>query len=89
MKKVITLIFCIIFAFAYFCSRQARPDPMTERKMAVMQKALDRTPSIKDIQRRIGAEPDGIIGPNTIELWDKAICQQEASKWDFMYEEKK
>lgn len=78
MKKIITLIFLVIAAFAYFCSLPARPDKTTKRHIAVLQKALDRTSTIKEIQHKIGAKPDGIIGPNTIALWKKAINDQYA-----------
>ncbi len=34
----------------------------------------------------VGAEPDGIVGPETIRLWKLAINQQYADKWNFYYE---
>lgn len=37
-------------------------------------------PSLIEIQRRIGAVPDGIYGPETERLWDRAYCDQEAMK---------
>ena len=36
-------------------------------------------PSVADIQRRIGAKPDGIVGKETLAKWDAAICQQYAN----------
>lgn len=75
---IITLIFAGVFWFAYWLGRQARPDEIAERHIATQQKALDRIPTFKEIQHKVGAEPDGIIGPDTIAKWDKAICNQEA-----------
>ena len=33
-------------------------------------------PSIQDIQRLVGAEPDGKLGPETQRLWDAAYNEQ-------------
>lgn len=38
-------------------------------------------PSIIDIQRAVGAKPDGIVGPDTIEKWEAAYANQEAAKF--------
>lgn len=81
MKPIITtIIFIGVVIFAFFCGTQANrwPDPTAERQIAVIQKVLDRCPTIKDIQQRIGAKEDGIVGPNTISLWKKAINNQYA-----------
>lgn len=81
MKPIITLIFCIIFAFAYFCSQLAR-NGAAERHIKVQQAhinyLMNHAPTFRELQEKVGAEPDGIIGPNTIALWDKAICDQYA-----------
>ena len=37
-------------------------------------------PTIADIQRRIGANPDGKLGPETQRKWDRAICDQFAAE---------
>jgi len=75
---IITLLFSAVLVFAYFFSVQTTRLLTAERHITVLQKALDRTPTIKEIQRRVGAEPDGIIGPNTIALWKKVINDQYA-----------
>ena len=38
-------------------------------------------PSIEEIQERIGAKPDGIIGPQTIKKWDAALGNQSADQY--------
>ena len=38
-------------------------------------------PSIIDIQRAVGARPDGIIGPETLSKWETAYANQEAAKF--------
>lgn len=77
VRKIITLIFLVIAAFAYFCSTQARYFT-AERQIAAQQKALDRVPTIKEIQRKVGAKEDGVVEPNTIALWERAINNQYA-----------
>lgn len=64
-------------------------DEVAERHIQAQQKALGRVPTFKELQEMVGAEPDGIIGPNTIAKWDEKICQQEADEWNFFYEEPK
>lgn len=41
----------------------------------------DRLPTIEEIQERIGAVPDGILGPETQKLWELALCDQYAAQW--------
>ena len=80
---ILTLIFLWAFVFGGYCyyfSRIAIPDKVAERHIAAQQKALDRVPTIEEIQRKIGAKEDGIVGPNTITLWEKAINQQYADE---------
>ena len=38
-------------------------------------------PSLIDIQRMVGAEPDGIYGPETERKWLEAYANQEAAKF--------
>jgi len=45
-------------------------------------------PTIKEIQEMVGAEPDGIIGHETLKKWDAALCNQYASQWNFYYDKK-
>ena len=58
MKKVITLIFCIILAFAYFCSRQARPDRTAERHIAEQQAYITE---LENCIRNIGETQQQLI----------------------------
>ena len=37
--------------------------------------------SVIELQRAVGAEPDGIVGPNTIAKWERAYANQEAAKF--------
>lgn len=87
ISKIVYLVvtWALVFAFGYAFSQQANKYPdsfntTTDRHIAVLQKALDRIPTIKEIQRRIGAKEDGVIGPNTISLWKKAVNNQYASE---------
>lgn len=40
-----------------------------------------KIPSVADIQRAVGAEPDGIVGPETLSKWDEAIFNQYAARY--------
>lgn len=77
IKITISLIWSIVAVFAFFCGRLARDYP-AERHIKAQQEALDRVPTFKELQKKVGAVEDGIIGPNTIALWEKAICNQYA-----------
>ena len=41
-------------------------------------KPSGRLPTIREIQERIGAKPDGILGPETQRKWEEAINNQFA-----------
>lgn len=81
MKKIIiiTLIFAAVLALDFMAVVRARKIiNVQERHIAEQQKALDRVPTFTELQEMVGAEPDGIIGPNTIEKWERKICGQYA-----------
>ena len=42
---------------------------------------LTAVPTIEEIQRLVGANPDGKLGPETKAKWDRAICDQYAAKY--------
>ena len=46
-------------------------------------------PTIEQIQRAVGAKPDGIVGQDTIRLWDLAVCQHYADRSNHYYEVEK
>lgn len=80
LKLYLTVLVLTAFLFGLICGMQARryPDPFAERHIVAQQAALDRTPTIKEIQRKVGAKEDGIVGPETLAKWDEAICTQYA-----------
>ena len=47
---------------------------------AVVVQAHDQLPSIEDIQKAVGANPDGKLGKEFQSRWDAAICEQYAQK---------
>ncbi len=54
----------------------------------------NRIPTFTELQEMLVAKGydlkvDGIIGIETIMVWDKAISQQYASRWDYFYENDK
>lgn len=57
-------------------------DEATERHIRAQQAYIayleNYVPTFKELQIMVGAEPDGIVGPNTIEKWEKKICDQYA-----------
>jgi len=48
------------------------------KSCGVNPQVTDHIPSIRDIQAMVGAKQDGRIGAETLKLWDRAICEQEA-----------
>ena len=75
MKSILN-IFCflvtiaLVFVFAFLCGRQGRRFPEPFKRGGV--------PTFIELQNMVGAEPDGIIGPNTIARWEREICNQYA-----------
>ena len=47
---------------------------------AVKESLTTQIQSLSDIQRQVGAKPDGIYGAETKKLWDRAICDQYAAE---------
>ena len=69
------IVLCLVLMAFYVglkCNRGALeyPEPFTPP-----------LPSPVDIQRRVGAKPDGIVGPETISKWETAYANQEAAKF--------
>ncbi|KKM15301.1 hypothetical protein LCGC14_1697510 [marine sediment metagenome] len=52
-----------------------------EEGMGHMEAVRGLIPTIIEIQERIGAKPDGILGKETQEKWDLYLCNQEAKIW--------
>lgn len=59
---------------------------LRDRHIAEQQEALDRVPSFKELQKMVGAKPDGKIckmwnvpgHSETLEKWERKICDQYA-----------
>ena len=70
-------LFCGIFGWQF--GRHCGVEPQVEKRIV----------TVKEVQEMVGAEPDGIIGPETIEKWIYALNNQDAAKFDYMYQETK
>lgn len=67
------VIIAAFFTFAGFLvGRLSHHSPVAPR---------EPLPSIRDIQRQVGAKPDGRLGPETQKKWDKAYVEQCARKY--------
>ena len=73
LKAILFGLFCAIFGWGF--GRYCGVEPQVK----------DKLPSLIDIQRQIGAKPDGIYGRETKEMWDRAVGNQIAKQWDWMY----
>jgi hypothetical protein len=74
MKKVITIIMVLVFGF--FCGglwERAQWEALPPPEVPL--------PSIVEIQRKVGAKPDGILGKETQKKWDDAYNNQSAEIW--------
>jgi len=65
----VVVILGIIAVYALICRKTVELEQQRDYWKAEAQKV----PTIFEVQERIGAEPDGIIGPETIEKWNRAI----------------
>jgi len=73
MKHIlITIIFLAVLIFTYWFIRQTK-----ESSYAA---GYNYIKSVRELQEQVGAEPDGIVGPETIKKLDRAYCDQEAVK---------
>jgi hypothetical protein len=73
MKKLSAILVVLAYGFACIGIGWAM-----NTKYGVCIQVSDRIPSIRDIQAMVGAYQDGRIGAETLKLWDRAICEQEA-----------
>jgi len=48
--------------------------------MTCITEADKPVPSLSEIQAMVGAEPDGVYGPETKEKWDMAVCERYAAE---------
>ena len=76
-EQTIIVIWLVIIAVCFgtwYCTfkwvTHKCPEPQQARIMSII-----------ELQEVIGAEPDGIIGPDTIAKWDMAYANQEAAKF--------
>jgi len=74
-QKIKTIKLFIAIAYGLFCGifgwqfgAHCAVEPQVEK----------RIPALEDIQKMVGAKPDGIYGKETQEKWDEAICSQYA-----------
>jgi len=75
MKNVTCIIICLLI-IGHGLLIDRRRKELNDAKQVIM----SRVPHIKDIQKLVGVEPDGIIGPETIKAWNEAYCMQEGVK---------
>jgi len=74
MKKAYKLLIAFVCGFLACFSWQMFADCGIEPQVK------DKLPSLMEIQERVGAKPDGKYGPETRDLWDRAICNQCAGE---------
>ena len=100
MKSTIyTILVGIVFVMGYiqYLHKQqiATLEAMLDDCHEVIKEQANHIPTFRDIQEMVGAEPDGRIckgwhipeHSETLRLWELAINQQYADKWDYYYED--
>ena len=75
IKFSIQLLIIIAIAFALICMVHEK---MKSEDRVMDESATDGLPSLEEVQERVGAKVDGIYGPETKRLWNKAICDKLA-----------
>lgn len=63
IKLILAILVAVAFVLAVGLWLEGRSEPV----------AVDRLPSLAEIQSRIGAKPDGKYGPETERLWNEAL----------------
>lgn len=89
LKNVFISLALILFLylFVFNVSRVQRKISNLERQIVTLvEMQAHRILTIEEIQILVGAEVDGILGPNTLKKWDKALCDQSAAEYNYMYD---
>lgn len=73
---IIALIGVGLLVGLWYVAQYCKDESVFERHIEAQQKALDRVPTFRELQKKVGAEPDGIIGPDTIARWEREICNR-------------
>jgi hypothetical protein len=69
LLKLVTAFACgFVACFCWQFFADCGVEPQVEQKI----------PSLAEIQKLVGAKPDGIYGEETAAKWDKAVCDQYA-----------
>ncbi len=76
---VICIISCAVAGFVNLFLNSSIEDTVSEFPPGTV-------PSLIQVQKAIGAEPDNIYGPETKRLWDKKIAEQIAGEFDKDFE---
>ncbi len=93
MKSTIcTILVGIVFVMAIGLAVQ---NYQRGQEIITLKAQVNHIPTFRDIQEMVGAEPDGKIckgwhipeHSETLRLWELAINQQYADKWDYYYKE--
>ena len=91
---LIAIIFLVIFLVGMILFNYFAKDGDGDKEVPLF---ADKIPTVEEVQillveagYDIGPKGiDGDMGGDTIAAWDKAICDQYASKYDYMFEEVK
>ena len=78
MTRSKLIIYLLLIGLTGYLLGLITPDQAADRHIANQQAALNRVPTFRQLQRMVGAIEDGIIGPNTLALWEEVICNQYA-----------
>ncbi len=70
---VVTLAIAAISIFSWELSQD-------DDNIVIVEAHDSKLISIEELQKALGVKPDGILGKETIEAWDKAVCEQYAQK---------
>lgn len=66
-------------AYGYWLGGKATHEPPGYDSNQMIEQALvQRVPTIRQMQRAVGAEPDGFWGKDSQAKWESILCQQGA-----------
>ena len=74
----IFLTMCLIFTYGFWLGTKNPETEVYDSNAMTEQTLVQRVPTVTQMQRAVGAEPDGFWGKDSQKKWEERICQQAA-----------
>ncbi len=79
LSKILIVLLVIVALWSCIAGIIIGPEPQVYDSNEFIEQALvQRVPTVTQMQRAVGAEPDGFWGKDSQAKWEERICQQYA-----------